>query len=123
MEAPIDGFLMAEKAKNKEAGKDLLRWLGTPEAEDIYLAGDPNNVAVNDGADTSKYSALQKKSAELVSGAEHISQFLDRDTRPDFAQTVMIKALQDFIDDPNDVDGLVNSIERQKKDIFSQDVG
>ncbi|CAM5689715.1 hypothetical protein SALBM135S_07425 [Streptomyces alboniger] len=35
----------------------------------------------------------------------------------------MIKALQDFIDDPGDIDGLVNSIERQKKDIFAQDVG
>ncbi|MEU6992211.1 ABC transporter substrate-binding protein [Streptomyces sp. NPDC046465] len=123
VEAPVDGFLMAGNAKNKDAGKALLKWLGTPAAEDVYLAGDPNNVAVNDGADTSTYTPLQKKSAELVSGARQISQFLDRDTRPDFAQTVMIKALQDFIDDPKNVDGLVNSIERQKKDIFSQDVG
>ncbi|MFC8126493.1 ABC transporter substrate-binding protein [Streptomyces sp. NPDC057302] len=122
VEAPIDGFLVAKKSKNLDGAKELLKYLGTPKAEDIYLAGDPNNVAVNEGADTSKYSPLQKKSAELVAGAKQISQFLDRDTRPDFAQTVMIKALQDFIDDPNDVDGLVNSIERQKKDIFSSDV-
>lgn len=122
VEAPIDGFLVAKKSKNVEGAKELLKWLGTPKAEDVYLAGDPNNVAVNDGADTSKYSPLQKKSAELVAGAKQISQFLDRDTRPDFAQTVMIKALQDFIDNPKDVDGLVNSIERQKKDIFSSDV-
>ncbi|MEU6762291.1 ABC transporter substrate-binding protein [Streptomyces sp. NPDC046853] len=123
VEAPIDGFLVAKKSKNLDGAKELLKWLGTPKAEDIYLAGDPNNIAVNDGADTSKYSPLQKKSAELVSGAKQISQFLDRDTRPDFAQTVMIKALQDFIGNPDDVDGLVNSIERQKKDIFSSDVG
>lgn len=122
VEAPIDGFLIAKKAKNVEAGKALLKYLGTPGAEDIYLAGDPNNVAVNDGADTSKYTPLQKKSAELVSGAQQISQFMDRDTRPDFAQTVMIKALQDFIGNPNDVDGLVNRIERQKKEIFSSAV-
>jgi multiple sugar transport system substrate-binding protein len=122
VEAPIDGFLIAKKAKNVEAGKALLTFLGTPGAEDIYLAGDPNNVAVNDGADTSKYTPLQKKSAELVSGAKQISQFMDRDTRPDFAQTVMIKALQDFIGNPNDVDGLVNRIERQKKEIFSSAV-
>lgn len=77
---------------------------------------------MNDGADTSKYTPLQKKSAELVSGAQQISQFMDRDTRPDFAQTVMIKALQDFIGNPNDVDGLVNRIERQKKEIFSSAV-
>ncbi|MFJ6567557.1 ABC transporter substrate-binding protein [Streptomyces sp. NPDC091292] len=123
VEAPIDGFLIAKKSKNVTAAKDLLTWLGTPKAEDVYLAGDPNNVAVNDGADTSAYTALQKKSAELVAGARQISQFLDRDTRPDFASTVMIKAIQDFIGNPNDVDGLCNSIERQKKTIFSTAVG
>ncbi|WP_237283589.1 ABC transporter substrate-binding protein [Streptomyces alfalfae] len=66
VEAPIDGFLIAKKAKNVDAGKGLLKWLGTPEAEEIYLKGDPNNVAVNDRADTSGYSALQKKSADLA---------------------------------------------------------
>ncbi len=123
VEAPIDGFLIAKKSRNVAGAKDLLRFLGTPKAEEAYLAGDPNNVAVNTGADTSKYSDLQKKSAELVSNAKQISQFMDRDTRPDFASTVMIKAIQDFIGNPKDVDGLVNGIERQKKTIFSQPVG
>ena len=50
---------------------------------------------------------------------KQISQFLDRDTRPDFASTVMIPALQQFIKNPNDIDGLVNSIESQKKSIFT----
>lgn len=123
VEAPIDGFLIAKKSKNVTGAKALLKWLGTPEAENDYLALDPNNVAVNSGADTAKYSALQKKSAALVSGAKQISQFMDRDTRPDFASTVMIQSIQDFISNPKDVDGLCNSIERQKKTIFSQPVG
>ncbi|MEU6139419.1 ABC transporter substrate-binding protein [Streptomyces sp. NPDC047081] len=123
VEAPIDGFLVAKKSKNVSGAKELLKWLGKPEAENTYLKYDPNNVAVNDGADTSSYSALQKKSAQLVSGAKQISQFLDRDTRPDFASTVMIQSIQDFIGNPKDVDGLCNSIERQKKTIFSQPVG
>lgn len=123
VEAPIDGFLVAKKAKNLTGAKGLLKWLGKPEAEDTYLTHDPNNVAVNSGADTSHYSALQKKSAQLVSQAKQISQFLDRDTRPDFASTVMIQSIQDFIGNPKDVDGLCKSIERQKKTIFSQPVG
>lgn len=127
VEAPIDGFLLAKNsknlknAKNLASAKDLLKWLATPKAEDIYLASDPNNIAVNSGADTSKYSALQKKSVELISGAKQISQFMDRDTRPDFSSTVMIPALQKFIGNPNDVDGLVNDIERQRKTIFAAD--
>jgi multiple sugar transport system substrate-binding protein len=125
VEAPIDGFLLAKKSKSlkqdkvMESAKDLLTWLATGEAEDIYLAGDPNNIAVSDRADTSKYTAIQKKAVELVSGAKQISQFLDRDTRPDFSSVVMIPAIQSFINNPKDVDGLVNGIERQKKTIFA----
>ncbi|MCT2588248.1 ABC transporter substrate-binding protein [Actinophytocola gossypii] len=118
VEAPIDGFMMAARPRNEEGAKDLLRYLGTAEAEDAYLAVDPNNVAAHDDADTSGYSALQKKSQELVSGAKSISQFLDRDTRPDFASTVMIPSLQAFLRDPDDVDGLTKSIEEQKASIF-----
>ena len=43
---------------------------------------------------------------------------MDRDTRPDFASTVMIPAIQDFIKNPADIDGLCNSIQAQKKSIF-----
>ncbi|MBD0743831.1 ABC transporter substrate-binding protein [Streptomyces sp. CBMA152] len=127
VEAPIDGFLLAKNAKNlknaksMESAKDLLKWLATPKAEETYLASDPNNIAVNSAADTTKYSALQKKSVQLISGAKQISQFMDRDTRPDFSSTVMIPALQRFIGNPNDVDGLVNDIERQRKTIFAAD--
>lgn len=120
VEAPIDGFLMSSKVKNEEGARELLKFLATPAAEDAYLKSDPNNVAVHSGADTSAYTTLQKKAAEMVADAKQISQFLDRDTRPDFASTVMIKALQDFINDPDDIDGLLKGIESQKKTIFTE---
>jgi multiple sugar transport system substrate-binding protein len=43
---------------------------------------------------------------------------MDRDTRPDFASTVMIPSLQTFLNKPSDVNGLVKSIQKQKKSIF-----
>ena len=43
---------------------------------------------------------------------------MDRDTRPDFASTVMIPAIQSFIKNPKDIDSLLTSIEAQKKSIF-----
>ncbi|MGH3714842.1 MAG: ABC transporter substrate-binding protein [Micromonosporaceae bacterium] len=119
VEAPIDGFMISAKVKNEEGAKELLKYLASAEAQETYLKSDPNNVATNNEADTSKYSALQQKAFELVSGAKHISQFLDRDTRPDFASTVMIPALQEFINKPNEIDSLLKSIESQKKNIFS----
>jgi multiple sugar transport system substrate-binding protein len=62
---------------------------------------------------------LQQKAVEFIGSAESIAQFLDRDTRPDFASTVMIPGLQTFIKSPNDVDGLTKSLESQKKSIFT----
>jgi len=44
---------------------------------------------------------------------------MDRDTRPDFASTVMIPSLQSFIRNPDDIDGLTKQIENQKKTIFT----
>ncbi|WP_432829840.1 ABC transporter substrate-binding protein [Dactylosporangium sp. CA-092794] len=119
VEAPIDGFMLAAKPKNAAGAKDLLKYLSTGPAELAYLKTNPTNIAANKTADTSGYNALQKKSAQLVSSAKHISQFLDRDTRPDFASQVMIPALQTFINKPDDVDGLLKNIEAQKKTIFT----
>jgi multiple sugar transport system substrate-binding protein len=118
VEAPIDGFMMSKSPKNKDGALKFLEYLGTAEAANIYLKSDPNNVGTNKRTKTSNYNALQKKAARLISSAKHISQFLDRDTRPDFASTVMIPSLQQFLRKPSDVNGLVKSIEKQKKAIF-----
>jgi multiple sugar transport system substrate-binding protein len=118
IDAPIDGFMMAKKPKNKAGAVSLLKYLGTADAENIYLKSDPGNVGANKQVDTSGYNALQKKSAEIIGNTANIAQFLDRDTRPDFASTVMLPSLQDFIKNPSDVDGLTKKIENQKKAIF-----
>jgi multiple sugar transport system substrate-binding protein len=119
LDAPIDGFMISKSPKNEDGAKALLEYLASAKAQSIYLQNDPNNIATAKDADTSNYSALQKKAVELVSNASNITQFMDRDTRPDFASTVMIPALQDFIKNPNDVSGLQKKIEDQKKTIFT----
>ncbi|MFJ3822868.1 ABC transporter substrate-binding protein [Streptomyces nodosus] len=119
VEAPTDGFMVSKSPKNHDAAIRLLKYLGTPEAEQIYLKSDPSMVAVSSKADTSSYSALQKKAYDMISGARHLTQFMDRDSRPDFTSTVMQPALQTFVRDPKGVDGLLSSIERQKKTIFA----
>ncbi|GIG60547.1 ABC transporter substrate-binding protein [Longispora fulva] len=118
VEAPIDGWMITKKAKNVAGAKELLKYFATPEAQGAYLGSDPNNVATHKGADTSTYTPLQKKAVELISGAQNISQFMDRDTRPDFATTVMIPSLQEFLKNPKDVDSICKNIESQKKNIF-----
>ena len=119
VEAPIDGFMLSKSTENVEGGKALLTYLASPEAQNIYLATDSGNVGTNNGTDTSKYNALQKKAAELVGQAKHITQFLDRDTRPDFASTVMIPSIQKFIAKPSDINSILDSVEQQKQAIFT----
>ena len=119
IEAPIDGFMLAAKPKNESGAKDLLKYLGTPDAENIALKADPTVIGANDGADASGYNSLQKKAVDFIGSAKSIAQFLDRDTRPDFAATVMIPSIQSFIKNPNDIDGLTKQIESQKKSIFA----
>ena len=121
IEAPIDGFMVSAKAKNVDGAKELVKFLAGTQAELAYLKYDPSNVGANKNTSQSGYTTLQKKAVELISSAKYISQFMDRDTRPDFASTVMIPSLQTFINKPNDVSSLLSSIEKQKKTIFANE--
>lgn len=118
VEAPIDGFLMASRPRNKEGAQDILRYLSSPEAVNISLQHDPSVIAANTQADQSGYSVLQKKAVQVIGEAKNLSQFLDRDTRPDFASTVVGPALQSFIQNPANIDSILTSVEQQKKSIF-----
>ncbi|MDQ1287996.1 MAG: multiple sugar transport system substrate-binding protein [Actinomycetota bacterium] len=118
IDAPFDGFLMSAKPSNEAAAAAMLQFLGGKEAASIWGRTDPTNSLANSEADTSTYSALQKKASEIISQSKSIAQFLDRDTRPDFASTVMIPQLQAFIKDPKNVRTILDDIEKQKKSIF-----
>ncbi len=119
LDAPIDGYMMAKRPKNEDAAKALLAFLGSKDAGSVVAASDPGTLAANSGADVSGYGALKKKAVEIVSSAENIAQFLDRDTRPDFASTVIIPSLQSYIKRPGDVSSILKDIEAQKKSIFT----
>jgi len=119
LDAPIDGFCLAAGGPNQDAGKEMLRWLGTAEAADLANANsDVPFIAANSEASTESYTELQKKSAEVVGSAAHIAQFLDRDTNSDFASTVVIPSIQEFLRNPDDIDGVTASLQEQKESIF-----
>ncbi|MEO3936470.1 ABC transporter substrate-binding protein [Dermatophilaceae bacterium Soc4.6] len=119
IEAPIDGYMLSASPKNEAGAKKLLGYLGGADAQNLAVKADPSVIATSGAADTGAYTALQKKSAEFVKSAKNIAQFMDRDTRPDFASTVMIPAIQSFIKAPTEIDSLVAGIQKQKLSIFS----
>ncbi|MFF4394631.1 ABC transporter substrate-binding protein [Streptomyces sp. NPDC001480] len=119
VEAPTDGFMVSKSPKNHAGVVKLMEFLGTPEAEQVYLKADNSVVAASSKADTSSYTALQKKAYKMISEAKSLTQFMDRDSRPDFTSTVMQPGLQKFLQNPKGVDSLLSSIDRQKKQIFA----
>jgi multiple sugar transport system substrate-binding protein len=119
IDAPIDGYMVSKRPKNIDGAKKLVGFLGTAPAIDAYLKINSGNLGSNRRTNTAKYSPLQKKEAKLIAATKHIAQYMDRDTRPDFASTVMIPSLQSFISDQgSNIPKLVQSIEKQKKAIF-----
>lgn len=102
IDAPIDGFMLSKAPKNLEGAKALLECFGTAEAQEIFVAEDPANVAAHRDADTSGYNRIQQKSAEIIGASGAIAQFLDRDARPDFSGPNGMQAfLQDFLTTPD----------------------
>ena len=119
MDAPTDGFMLPKKAKNKDAAKKVLEYIGTAEAEATFLQTDHWDVGLATGLVAPTYNAIQKKSVDAISACKSVSQFMDRDTVPDMA-TAMIKAIQSFVDNPSasNVSTIQKSAEDQAKTIF-----
>ena len=121
MDAPTDGFMLPKKAKNKDAAKAVLKYLGTGEAEANFLKTDHWDVGIANGLIAPTYNDIQKKSVEAIGQMKAVSQFMDRDTVPDMA-TAMIKLIQQFIDSPTPatVASIQKSAEDQAKTIFTK---
>jgi multiple sugar transport system substrate-binding protein len=117
LDAPIDGLMISAKSpslsKDLDAAKAFLEYIADPKTQVAWVTKDPSNVAAAKDADTSGYTPLQKKAAELIGGAQRITQFLDRDSNPNFAGANGMQAfLLDFLKNPNqDLDAFLKKIQ------------
>jgi multiple sugar transport system substrate-binding protein len=106
LDAPIDGFMIAKNSPSLgddlDGAKAFMEFLSKGSTQLIYVTAAPGNVAAAKDTDTSGYNNLQKKGAELIGAAQRITQFLDRDTNPNFAGPNGMQAfLLDFIQNPD----------------------
>jgi multiple sugar transport system substrate-binding protein len=105
LDAPIDTWQIAAKSPNltteKDAALAYLEFWSKGSTQGIFFQHQPGTIPTAKDADTSKYSALQKKAVEVVGNAKRITQFLDRDTRSDFAGPQGMQGfLQQFLANP-----------------------
>jgi len=117
VEAPIDGWVMTTRNENEAGAKEVLAHMGTALAQNTYLSIAPGVQAPAKGVDTAAYNALQTKSADLVQNAKNVTQFLDRDTDPAFANEAG-QAFADFINDPSAIDGILEDLQGKAEAIL-----
>ena len=65
--------------------KALLEFMSKGSTQITYWKASPGAIPTANDADQSQYPALTKKAAQIVSSAKKITQFFDRDSRPDFS--------------------------------------
>jgi multiple sugar transport system substrate-binding protein len=114
LDAPIDGFMMAASPKNEDGAKAMLTAIGGLDFITAANAVNPSAVPANSKFDSSVFTPIQKKSAELVGAAKNIAQFLDRDTSPDFVSNVISDGFANVHADPSTIDSILDDIETQK---------
>ncbi len=116
VEAPIDGWVVVANPDNEVGAKEVIGHLGTALAQDAYLAIDASVQAPNKNVDTSVYNELQRKSIESINGAANVTQFLDRDTEPAFAQEAG-QAIADFLAG-GDIDAILDDLEGKAEELL-----
>lgn len=117
LDAPIDGFMISANSpslgEDLDAAKAFMEYLAQPATQVAWVSQDKGNIAASKDADTSGYTPLQQKAAELIGNAQRITQFLDRDTNPNFAGANGMQAfLLDFLKTPDqDLDSFLGKIQ------------
>ncbi len=114
LDAPIDIMMMSKKSPSlsKDLGqaKAYMQFWAKGSTQLLMFQASPGNIPTASDADTSSYSPLQKKAVEIVSSAKKITQFFDRDSRPDFAgpngmQSFLLTYLKDPKQDTTSLQG------------------
>lgn len=119
IDAPVDGFLMSKKVKNHAGAVAFMEYLGTGKAQHTFLKPNPSDIGTAKDYPTSTYTPLQKESVKIIDSTKHLAQFLDRDTRPDFAYPIMQNALNKFLANPKSYKAVCSKLEQQAKTVFT----
>jgi len=118
LDAPIDIWMVSAKSPSLAADLANVKaymsfWAKGSTQVLMYKANNGFIPTAND-ADTTQYDPLTQKAVKIVSAAQKITQFMDRDTRPDFAgANGMQSFLLSFLKNPTqDTTALQASIQK-----------
>ena len=114
LDAPIDVMMLSKKSptlnKDMAVAKAYLEFWAKGSTQAIMFKRAPGFIPAASDADTSGYNALTKKAVQITSQAKRITQYFDRDTRPDYAgpngmQQFLLTYLSNPKQDPTNLQG------------------
>ncbi len=117
VEAPIDGYMLPTHARNVEAAEEFLRFAASVEGQENWVR-DVGRVAPNPNVPEDAYDEETKREMELISEAEGIAQFLDRDMEEDFAITMM-GYLVEFWENPEHYMDILERLEEERQAYYN----
>ncbi|HEY8383275.1 MAG TPA: ABC transporter substrate-binding protein [Microvirga sp.] len=114
-DAPMDALLVPARAKNKADAKKFLAFVMRPDVQTTLAAG-TRQIPVNQKASVPDDRFL-KVGQQLLSQADGLAQFFDRDTSEELA-TVGMKGFQEFMANPDRLDRVLEDLERTRKRVY-----
>jgi multiple sugar transport system substrate-binding protein len=82
------------------------------------LSIDSSNLPLSNKASTAHYTALERKSLQLINNAKQITQFGDRDSDPGFISNVVEPGLSQWMQN-QDTSGALSAIQSQRAQYFT----
>ncbi|MER5790486.1 extracellular solute-binding protein [Streptomyces sp. NPDC001980] len=117
-EAPVDGYFASARTGRRDQVFDLLKYLATAEAQEIYIKGSSGTVLPCNPDAKDAGTALVKKGRAHVAEAAEITQFFNRDSS-DALQPTADTALTKFLAKPKQIGGILTDWQRDAQKIWN----
>jgi multiple sugar transport system substrate-binding protein/raffinose/stachyose/melibiose transport system substrate-binding protein len=113
---PVDGLAIAAGAKNPAGAEALLTYLAQPEQQAAWAVGQ-GNMPTNTTSDTTAFNDVIKKAMDVAASAETYNFNYDLATPP-APSVVGLAMFQKFLNDPSDIQGLLESTQTEIAEAF-----
>ncbi|MFI1393628.1 ABC transporter substrate-binding protein [Streptomyces sp. NPDC020681] len=118
-EAPTDGYFAGARTSRTDEVKDLLRYLATAEAQEIYLKSSSGTALPTHPDAKDSGTPLVAKGRKLIEEAAEITQYFNRDSSDALSPTADT-ALTRFIARPKEIGAILTTWQRDAEKIRGQ---
>ena len=118
-EGPTDGYFASAHTRHKDEVKELMRYMATAEAQEIYLKGSSGTALPTNPEAKDTGTPLVKKGRALIEDAADVTQFFNRDSS-DALQPSADTALTRFLSKPKEINSILTTWQRDAQKIWSQ---